>query len=290
MTQTTSSHAAPTAGSSPQNANESKRIRRFRTNLIKEIPRFPNNRASKQALEGMHLTDLLIVYMSWRLRLVGRRERKVVGADALWSDGRAVAMRPNLEAFFAAVERGDDLTPYLSLRAMEKGYRPPDPGQTLPTWDDKDFILNVFGLHHFHLGLTTVNGHIDRTDEVLFARVTRDTLEPLALFDHSVFDTDASTMTSERERLWTLAEDHVGSLGGVTTAGTPTNVTFKAIDYVDVIREIDPKLDDRAWIMESFKPDGPPSSVKPEWWFNHLDLGVMDTKRNVFGKFRDGPT
>lgn len=286
----TQSSDSDDANSAAKPLTESKRVRRFRTSLVKLIPKFPNDKHTKLVLEGMHLTDLLIVYMSWRLRLVGCRKRDVVGAHGLWSDTRAAAMRPNLEAFFAAVERGDDLTPYLSLRAVEKGYRPPDPGQNLPNWDDKDFVLNVFGLHHFHLGMTVVNGHIERTDEVLFAHVTRDTLKPIALFDHSVFEMEAPTMTTERQRLWSVAEHYVGSFGGVTSGGTPTKVTFAAIQAARIIDEVDPKLDDHSWIMDAFEPEGPPSSVKPEWWFNHLDLGVIDTKRKVFGKMMDGPT
>lgn len=199
-------------------------------------------------------------------------------------------MRPNLEAFFEAVERGDDLTPYLSLRAVEKGFSLPSTSQALPTWDDKDFVLNVFRLHHFHLGLTMVNGHIDRTDDVLFAAVDRDRLEPLALFDHDVFEMEALTITSERERLWDLGENYVGGFGGITGAGTPLQATLAAIKAAQLIEELDPKLDDKSWIIETFKPNGPPSSVKPEWWFNHLDLGIMDTKRNVFAKFLSGPT
>lgn len=269
---------------------ESRRIRRFKAELIKHVPRFPNNKASKLALQGMQLTDLLIVYMSWRLRHVAQRPRKVVGANTLWSDRRSVAMRPNIEAFFEAVERGDDLTPYLSLRAVQKGYAPADPGKTSTTWEDKDFVLNVFGLHHFHLGLAMVNGHMGRTNEVLFARVTRGTLEPVGLFDHDVFEMESPTMTAERQRLWTLGEDYVGGFGGITGAGTPVAVTRAAQDTVRIICELDPKLDDRAWIMETFEPDGPPSSIKPEWWFRHLDLGIMDTRHWVFCKLRDGPT
>jgi hypothetical protein len=45
------------------------------------------------------------------------------------------------------------------------------------------------GLHHFHLGLTMgAAGHAARTNQVLFASVTRDEFEFLGLFDHSAFE------------------------------------------------------------------------------------------------------
>ena len=50
-------------------------------------------------------------------------------------------------------------------------------------------------------------GHVTRTDEVLFAEVTRDQFNVVAIFDHAVFDkTDkvTKTMTAERDRLWGL--------------------------------------------------------------------------------------
>lgn len=277
------------AATSPR-PKSSKRIRRFRESMIKEIPKFPNNKEAKHALEAMPLTDLLIIYMAWRLRLVAPRARTVIGAEKLSADPRAASLRPNIQAFFDAVERGDDLTPYLSLRAVEKGFALPGAGQKLPTWDDKDFVLNVFRLHHFHLGLAMVNDHIDRTDDVLFAAVDRDQLVPLALFDHTVFEMEATTMTPERERLWRLGEDYVGGFGGVTGTGTPIQVTLEAIKTAQIIEKLDPKLDDRSWIMETFKPDGPPSSVKPAWCFRHLDLGIMDTRRNLFVRIQPGPT
>ena len=39
-------------------------------------------------------------------------------------------------------------------------------------WSDNDFILNVMGYHHFHLGhLKEKNGHMCRTNEALYATV-----------------------------------------------------------------------------------------------------------------------
>ncbi|MCP6571029.1 hypothetical protein NL494_28055, partial [Klebsiella pneumoniae] len=46
-------------------------------------------------------------------------------------------------------------------------------------------------------------GHMARTNEVLFASVTRDEFEILGLFDHAAFEhEDDGSMTPEREKLW----------------------------------------------------------------------------------------
>ena len=59
------------------------------------------------------------------------------------------------------------------------------------------------GVHHFHLGLhQETSGLMTRTNEVLFAAVSRDTFNVLGLFDHSVFDSTVDdAIAPERERL-----------------------------------------------------------------------------------------
>jgi len=171
----------------------SKRIKAFRRDLIAAVPRFSNDKASLPAMEAKHLTDLLIAFIGWRLRFVGARRRKVRGIEALTGDARATALRPNIEAFLRAVEAGEDLTPYLSLAPLTQGYTPAAEPGTLgaDTWADKDFLLNVMGLHHFHLGMTKeAGGHMARTNEVLFVSVTRDTFEIIGLFDHAALNTN----------------------------------------------------------------------------------------------------
>ena len=215
----------------------------------------PNNQNSLAALRSQHLTDLLIIYLCWRLRNVAVRSRTVTGLSALEGDHRADALKENLEDFIGKVEAGMDLGPYLSRKASRHGYvMASDPELTdTSTWKDKDFLLNVMGLHHFHLGLHRESRRLmERTKEVLFACVTRDTLEILGLFDHSVFEESVDeSMTPERERLWAVRDeflargaqpgaiylDGYGGLG-ITTAGTPTMITMTANRQADWIREI----------------------------------------------------
>jgi hypothetical protein len=176
-----------------------KRVKALRREVIATVPRFPNDRASLRAIQAKSLTDLLITFIGWRIRYVAQRPRKVTGREHLAGDARAAALKPNIDAFIAAVEAENDLTPYLSLYA-HKGYTPAADSKTrgADTWGDKDMLLNVMGLHHFHLREAPA-----RTNEVLFASVTRDEVEIIGLFEHCAFEhEDDGTMTPERVKLW----------------------------------------------------------------------------------------
>jgi len=278
---------------------DSKRIKAFRRDLIAAVPRFPNDKASLQAVEAKSLTDLLVIYIAWRLRHVGARPRNVIGRDALSCDPRATALKPNIEAFLKAVEDGSDLTPYLSLEPRSRGYTPGAEGRGTgnDSWADKDFLLNVMGLHHFHLGLTMeAAGHAARTNELLFASVTRENFEILGLFDHAAFEhEDDGTMTPERQKLWSLYEAReaahnlpgqlsIGGFGnlGVTTSSHPIAVVMAAQDHVPVLREIDPKLDDPNYVRSVYSEGSVPSKPKLKWCYRHLDLGLLDEADSFF--------
>ena len=226
--------------------SNSKRFLKFRNRLIREIPRNPNDRASLAALKSKGNSELLRIYMCWKLRQVGIWPRRVTGQSALEADYRAAALKANIKGFIQTVEAGADLNPYLSTKAHRHGYvLAADPEVSdFRTWENKDFLLNVLGRHHFHLGLhKEASGLMARTDVVLFASVTRDALQILGLFDHSVFDWSVDdAMAPERERLWAFHDkcraeevppgavllDGYGGLG-ITTAGTPAVITLNAM-------------------------------------------------------------
>ena len=284
-----------------------KRVKALRRNLINCIPRSPNNKASLDAVESKTLTDLLRIYINWRLRYVACRPRKVTGLSTLDGDTRADGLEPNIKTFVRAVETGHDLTPYLSLKIHKQGYSPASPEKKsstrADTWHDKDFLLNVMGLHHFHLSLAQEAGHMARTNQLIFASVTRDTFEILGLFDHTAFDHDENdAMTDERERIWStylkreeakavpgqLMIDGYGGMG-ITTAGTPVFGTLAAQSHARKIREIEPELDDPVFLERLYGQGRVPEKPKVQWHYNHLDLGLLDESVGLFGLLIAGP-
>ena len=157
------------------------------------------------------------------------------------------------------------------------------------------------GYHHFHLGLTqTSAGYIERTDHVLFAEVTRDQLEVIGIFDHSVFDGPPKAMSTERRRLWEIFNERCtrGVLPGTVVAapliamsGHPNYLIDVAQRYAYLVRETDPKLDDPSYVRGLYQKAGLPVPHKPKlhWRLQGLDLGLLDTERRLFFVSSYGP-
>src|ERR1035438_8022881 len=103
-------------------AGEPPRVKKFRLELVKTIPRFPNNREALRHMQQKRLSDVLIDYIHWRARYVGKRPRKIEIEPAAKADRRWSAMAAPIEPFLEKVRNGDDLTPYLSLTPHTRGY------------------------------------------------------------------------------------------------------------------------------------------------------------------------
>lgn len=288
---------------------ESQRIVRLRKSIIQFIPRFPNTKESLSALKAKGLADLLITYANFASRSVPPRKRIVSIDPTVTSDRRWKSLSGNITALLDKARNGEDLNPYLSLGAHKDGYTPPatGPGQNVKIWADKDLVLNVMGFHHFHLSLELEESGISkRTNDVLFATLTRNSFIAIGIFDHSVFyktaDQPELQMTLERKRLYSLYDQHLqrGRPAGagyllssaISTAGTTINHSMQSIQYVKIIREFDPKLDDPEFRQTVLKPVGN-SDVrkhKLEWMLNYLDLGVHNKTTEEFYILAEGPT
>jgi hypothetical protein len=272
----------------------------LRADIIETVPRFPNDGATLRDLEQMSLASLLVVYLNWARRIIPSRLRNVVIEPSLTVDRRWKRLRPIVQGFLEKVRVGEDLTPHLSLRVKYNGYTPASMAAAKDDrWEDKDFLLIVMGYHHFHLGQQSQHGHTERTDDLLFAQVTRDWFHAIALFDHSVFD-KCVPMTAERERMWRLYDyrSSLGRLPGihleaglVATSGHSLNDVRMAQEYARIIREFDPKLDELQTRSAVF-PDLPHQVVKAQklsWRFNGQDLGLIDRATQTFFILRKGP-
>lgn len=67
-----------------------------------------------------------------------------------------------LKAKFA---NGDDVTPHLSSNILNDTY--------------EDYLLNDWGIHHFHLGQNISDGFAGRTGPLLFALITNSNVTAL---------------------------------------------------------------------------------------------------------------
>lgn len=283
---------------------ESKRIKNFRLSLAKQIPKFPNNKHSLQTLESKSLGSLLIDYANWAIRYVALRPRFVEIHPTATQDKRWKILNSEINHFLCKVRNGEDLTPHLSLQPHKQGYTPAASlcGIDTNRWADKDFLLNAMGFHHFHLGLEFEgNGHIERTDNLLFARVNRNKFEVIAIFDHSVFDTNHDgSMSTERTRLWNIF-DKLSLLGvpagscvvssPIATSGHPIQIVRLAGKYAHTIHHFDPNLDQPDALIKLYEEAKikAPEKSKLRWHLNCLDLGLFDESSNHFFVLHYGP-
>lgn len=288
------------------NISESKRVRQFRLAIAKQIPKFPNDRQTLSVLEAMHLSSLLLAYTNWAYRLIPPRPRKVTIEPSLTADPRWKVLGTDTKALLERASRGDNLNPYLSLRAFRNGFTPAASNASPATdkWEDKDFFLITMGYHHFHLSqVIEVAGYSKRTDEVLFAQVTKDRFNAIGHFDHSVFestDSRSQTITAERERLWSIYEQRnsMGRKPGevyianpITTSGHSLAHTSLASEFTRIIKSIDPKLDDLSSrsVLFSMLPHETVKGMRLQWHLNYLDLGLLNRATSTFHVLRYGP-
>lgn len=284
---------------------ESKRIKRLKNKLIRDLPFFPNEKETLEELEGQCIGDVLIHYLHWKTRHVPSRVRRVQISPDVTSDSRWGSLKDNINALLDKVRSGEDLAPHLSIKAHRQGYTPRQrvADGKADSWDDKDQILNTKGFHHFHLDMEVkVSGMSKRTDDVLFAFVTRDAFHAVAIFDHSVFDSSLKDgeLNEERERMWKIHKKHttLGMEPGsaymsnvIMTSGHPMYLVQMADRYADTIISTDAKLDDRLFVNEIYDQGKlpRPDKFKLEWHIEGLDLGILDKKNGVFFNAIQGP-
>jgi hypothetical protein len=271
---------------------ESKSINKLKLKMIKELPFFPNDKETINHLKTQDLNSVLIHYLHWKTRIVPPRSRKIILSPNVTSDRRWHNLKSGINGLIEKVKCGDDIYPYHSDKAHKKGYTPFSPENG--SWKDKDQLLNTTGFHHFHLDMSVQHtGLSERTDDVLFALVTRDTFHAIAIFNHDVFKSMNSdgVLSEERHRMLSLHKSHVEqglnpravySANSIMSSGHPSYLIPMCALYATVIREHDCKLNDRFFINSLYDQANwqCPNKFKFEWHLDGLDLGLLD-KRNM---------
>ncbi|WP_163391582.1 hypothetical protein [Enterovibrio norvegicus] len=284
---------------------ESKKQTKFKNELIKKLPFFPDDTSTLKALESQSLSEVMFHYLHWSTRQVPSRIRRVHIYPEVTSDKRYKYLKSGIKQLLKKVKNGEDLSPYLSKRAHKKGYTPSERiiNGEVDSWEDKDQILNTKGFHHFHLDMTVQStGLSKRTNEVLFAKVTRDSFHAVAIFDHSVFESgdERSGLPDERERMMKIHEKYTtfGMTPGtvymappITCSGHPLELRRMSDRYMRLIQDIDPKLEERSFINDIYQQGrmAPPSKYKLNWNLEDLDLAIFDTRNNVHFSIYKGP-
>jgi len=211
-------------------------------------------------------TDIQQQYLNQRKRLVDPRPREIYRTPTFLCPKEH---EEGLHLLEQEVTKGASLTPRLSRKINKAA--------------EKDPMLFVWGIHHFHLGVKKDKKYLDMMDgtkELLFAWVTDTQFFEIGVYTHqdwsrqsllqSVYDvwshllepyrlkgilgTPGDRTNDEICRLWKsgistpfTADD--GSVfappgGGITTAKTSTGVQFELMDCRGIIRSIEKSVHD----------------------------------------------
>lgn len=271
------------------------RVSEFREDLIRLLPRSPNNRSSLEMLRAMPTRRLVLAFVTWRMRLIPTKPRAV----RFWSGGitpvDAHAARQRLQPFLLKVAAGKDLTPHLSDLVMRKGVilpgaSPADRGK------DIDMVLTREGLHHFHLGSPTASNPKGRSGSLLFAEVLDSEFRVVAVADHRVFQLGSP----ERMRFFDICRSYMAKdippgqafmANPVMSSGHSMIVTLFADRCESEIARLDPLLDDPEFIDKLYQEqpiirDGEhvirPINPSLKWHFEDLQFGILDSSTMVF--------
>lgn len=274
----------------------------------------------------MHLGELLGLYIPWADRRVYPRPRTVGTWDGFYRNDKVIEYSSVIYEFASKIERGEDLTPYLSDSILEKGYSRPkktkDGKIRGKNWLHKDYALNCYETHHFHLNTKIrKDGWSVRTRDLLYVVFGRDTAFFIMVGDHKSFD-DGSLMDAVAE---IRAEQGIDELNGILPPKEEDEFSLKeknllqrhggttmfckngkviigpviatdgtSLIYCDYASEVrymiykyDPMLDDRNYQEKLFYPANKPVPNTPqfEWVLNYCDLLLFEKRTQTYFEF-----
>lgn len=99
--------------------------------------------------------NLIIDYYNWQVRIIPIKKREVIHSPEI---NPPLQHSKGCLSLIKLIVDGGNINPYLSHKIFDISYQ--------------DKMLYDWGIYHFHLGNADINGEIDRTDVLLFARVT----------------------------------------------------------------------------------------------------------------------
>ncbi len=271
------------------------RVRAFRSSMIDDLPRVPNNRASRALLEAMPTRRVILAFLTWHLRCIPSKPRTV----SLWSGGvtrlEFQAARSELRSLFQKVEAGEDLTPHLSDLVMTKGIILPGASPTV-RGNDIDMTLTRYGLHHFHVGEFSPSNPKGRSGKLVFAEVLDREFRIIAIANHGVFKLGSA----EHLRFSGICNSYIAKdfspgtafmLNPVMSSGHSMLVSILARKCEDEIKRLDPLLDDPDFIDRLYNGQlilregclvARPTNPSLEWHIEDLQFGILDKETMVF--------
>lgn len=297
--------------------------RDIRDHVLAHLPCSGSERA---ALEAEHASDLLIIYFNWLERLIDARPRRVhLSGNLLANPLRsASSYREAFQAIESKIRAGQPLTPHLS-RGIRIGYEAARRGtKKLKRRRDLDLLLADWGVHHLHLSSEmTSDGFVERSGPLLLGVFHSDDAYLIDIVDHG--DWSRQSIMEIVARQWPDAGilfEMKGVLGlersvsaddrkelrdaginvpleidgkvyvspcGITTAGTSTNATMRAIQ---VRRDVDAFCvaveENPTYLVGMILKAGrmPPTDYDLQFAFLEYGYGVLESRSGVLIRLR----
>jgi len=264
------------------------RIQAFRDDIIKMLPRVPNDRHSLASLQAMPTHGLISAFITWRMRLIPVKPRIV----KIWPGGvtpmqfRIAA--PKLRPLLEKVAAGKDLTPHLSEQVKTKGVVL---GGKRSKYDrqDIDMILTREGLHHFHVGVSGAGNPKGRSGSLVFAEVLDKEFRIVAISDHRAFQRGSP----EQLRLFRICHAYMAKdmppgqgfmANPAMSSGHSMLVMLFGDKCDDEITRLDPLLEDADFIDKLYQGQAVVRPKKPTlaWHLEDLSFGILETQTRVF--------
>ncbi len=132
-------------------------------------------------LSGLDAHAALVVYCNWANRLVTPRARTVHKSRAFEQNPLTAQRASDLALLIADIEKGQNLTKYLSRDVVRAAVKVPGGKRT-----DLDLLMNVWGVHHLHISSTVeADGFVKRDDPLLFVSFTADAAYLIDILTHT---------------------------------------------------------------------------------------------------------
>ena len=304
----------------PSTQNQSdlpERIARFHAHIISRIPCMPDTTEARAELEALPLSQLILAYVNFADRFVAPRPRQVIYAPDFWTTRSAHDHIDSVLQIEREIQAGADLSPRLSDKIHAEGYARVEIDKNgkriFHRWADKDFALNAYGVHHLHMH-TKVREK--GTRELLYVEFFRFQAAMIMVGDHNSFHDGSLEAAVARNRAasgfvlkgclpsrtpYTAGENHRLARYGISTtldiggAVVPTAMLVSSghsarsrhlADQITLALEnIDSHLEDPGYVERAFGAHAGLLSKPPifEWYFDYLDLLLVDTKSRVAG-------
>lgn len=288
------------------------RLSAFARLLRESIPTVEGDKVSRSRIDEASLPNVLIHYLNYASRLVAPRPRTVHYFSGFWNDQRIGDDMPNILSLERSISSGIDVNHRLSPKIKDHGFI-----HGKHRWDDKDFILNAYGIHHLHLRAGRKPGDSlvfigFRRHEAFFIKYGNHrsfhdgslddlaTLWRLALgWELKGVELGESNFTPQERiklalrgvNMMTEMDGKVVAQTGLSSSGHDLQTIRLADRMLDIIANVDPKLDSREYLKDLSDDTAVHIPANPvfEWVMDFQDLCILERSAGILWRMALGP-